>query len=114
MNYGDLFREITATYQKFGWTLRRVLLTKDARRELLTQPQNSIFAKVAIEDSDFNALWFSRMSSDKRETWELRLLSASRFALLEIFEKTTPDFERERRQEIMLEKLKMNAPKFKV
>ena len=112
MSQSDLFREITQTYQKFGWKLRGVLLDDEAARELV-ESKRLIPENVSVEKRDVNALWFSR-DSGGRETWELRLLSASPFALLETFEPSIPESEREKRLTRMAEKLQMNRPKLKV
>ena len=112
MNRKELFGEITRTYQKFGWKLRRVLLNdgaqSDSSQEKLSIPEN-----VIVEKGLINALWFSR-ASGAHETWELRLLSASPFALLENFDASVPESEREKRRAIMVEKLQLNPPKFDV
>ncbi len=112
MNQSDLFREITRTYQKFGWKLCGVLLDGQTQHES-AGVRGLIPADVLIEEGSVNALWFAR-ASEERETWELRLLSASPFALLETFESSMPDLERIKRRAIMVEKLQMNLPKFKV
>ncbi|MEP6923724.1 MAG: hypothetical protein ABI954_04595 [Pyrinomonadaceae bacterium] len=112
MNQSDLLREITATYQKFGWTLRSLLLTETVRREL-SENSHLIPETVSVENSEINALWFSRVSG-VREAWELRLLSESPFALIETFEQNTSVAERAKRREMMREKLRINASKFKV
>lgn len=103
MSKADLLKEITATYQKYGWTLRRVLLTEDTRREVL-----DALAKLNANDltADFtvDAVWFSRASGD-REAWELRLLSSSPYALFESFDKNTPEGEREKARQTLEKRL---------
>lgn len=113
MKLSDLLREITATYQKFGWILRGALLTEAAQCELSGNAQTLISENVPIENSEINAVWFSRVCGN-RETWELRLLSQSAFALVETFEQTTPESERTKRREMITEKMRANASKFKV
>lgn len=44
------------------------------------------FDDAEIRESDFDALWFSRPSHEKREAWELRLISEQAYALFEAFE----------------------------
>ena len=39
-----------------------------------------------IRDAGFDALWFSRPSQERREAWELRLISEQAYALFEAFE----------------------------
>jgi hypothetical protein len=112
MNQNDLFREIIKTYQKFGWSLRLVLLNENAGREL-TENGSLIPENIPIQRAPISALWFSRISGD-REAWELRLLSQSPFALIETFEQNTPESEREKIRAMMVEKLQGNELKFKV
>lgn len=112
MNKGDLLKAITTTYQKFGWTLRRVLLTPETQCDFALTLQE-MPAHVLIENSDINAIWFSRRS-DHRETWEVRLLSSSPFALLQTFDQNTLESERADARQTMLEKLRANAGKFNV
>jgi hypothetical protein len=45
-----------------------------------------LFNSAQICDSEFDALWFSRPSHEKREAWELRLVSEQAYALFEAFE----------------------------
>lgn len=110
MSRSELLQELAATYKKFGWNLRRVLLTEDARCEI-GDALNTINAEAEI--SDINAIWFSRLSGN-REAWELRLLSASPFALIETFDKDSTDAERAETLKNMEEKLRINTPKFSV
>lgn len=112
MNLVDLFREITGTYQKFGWTLRCVLLSENAQYEL-TKSGFSIAENITVKSAQINALWFSRFSGG-REAWELRLLSSAPFALIETFGMDVPETEREKTRATMLEKLQMNRQNFKV
>lgn len=95
MKICGLLREIAATYQKYGWTLRRVLLTADTRRECF-DALNELGAADFAVDSDINAVWFSRPAANALEVWELRLLTVSPFALLETFDRNTAESERER------------------
>ncbi|MBC7795949.1 MAG: hypothetical protein H7Z37_03640 [Pyrinomonadaceae bacterium] len=84
MNKSALLKEIVSTYQKYGWKLRRVLLTVQTRESFTANP-NDLFPDTWIETANFDAAWFSRPSSDKREAWELRVISAQPFALFETF-----------------------------
>lgn len=52
------------------------------------------FNGVEIRDSDFDALWFARPSDEKREAWELRLISEQAYALFEAFEADESEEER--------------------
>jgi hypothetical protein len=106
MTETELIREIAATYQKHGWTLRRVLLT----RETLEKTGASFKTDAPVFVSGINALWFSRVSA-AGEAWELRALSAASFALFELLGKEVSEEERSR---ILLEtekRLKERAKK---
>ncbi len=78
------FAEILAQYRKFGWQLRQVLLTAEAKNNL-DENAKSKFAETEIVESEVNAFWFSRPSGKENEAWELRLISASPYALFEVF-----------------------------
>ncbi len=93
MNRADLFREIVETYSKYGWTLRRVLLTDETQRNL--PDLNNMFKGVPVKVAEIDAAWFSRPSANKREAWELRRLHETPFALFESFARDTPEEERE-------------------
>jgi hypothetical protein len=107
MNETDLIREITATYQKHGWTLRRVLLKK----ELLEKIGDSFEANAAATLSEVNALMFSRRSGKDAEAWELRSISQNPFALFDVFGEDVSDDERERRLREMEKRLKEKTEK---
>lgn len=107
-----LFQEITATYQKFGWTLERIFLTTGTQ-EILAEVLNSIDKNILIENSDLNALCFSRVAGN-RETWELRLLDAAPFALIETCSSSASRSERAETLQKLLEKLRASRLKFKV
>lgn len=71
--------DIIETYKKHGWILRRVLLSVSAADRLGIGP----FGDVQAENSPIDAMWFSRRARAEIETWELRAISLSPFALLE-------------------------------
>lgn len=75
-------REILAQYEKHGWSLRRVLLSAEIKSNL----PPTLFGQIEVVSSDVDALWFSRASFEGREAWELRHLSNTPFALVEVFE----------------------------
>lgn len=106
MNETELIREIAATYQKHGWTLRRVLLTK----ETLEKTGASFKTDAPVSVSEINALWFSR-SSAAGEAWELRALSAAPFALFELLRKEVSEEERSRTLGETEKRLKERAKK---
>ena len=88
----DRIKEILATYQKHGWRLRRALLRPRTRAELTAE---SWSGDASIETGELDALWFSRGSPQNREAWELRLVSATQYALFEVFEADEPEAARE-------------------
>lgn len=91
MNETELIREIAETYQKHGWTLRRVLLKK----ETLEKTGVSFETDAPVSVSEIDALWFSRLSA-AGEAWELRRISRQPFALFEVLSKNISDEERNR------------------
>ena len=94
----DRIKEILATYEKHGWRLRRALLRPETRAEISDE---SWSGGASIEAGEFDALWFSRASQQNREAWELRLISATQYALFEVFEADEPEAAREEvRQEM--------------
>ncbi len=78
----EQIQAIIKQYTKHGWNLRRVLLSAEAKKSLPAD----FFGQTEIVISELNALWFSRASTEERETWELRNLSDAPFALVEVFE----------------------------
>lgn len=91
----EQIREIITLYKKHGWNLRRVLLSDELRVSLNEDLQN-LFSDTELVSSPFlNAAWFSRASGKTRETWELRHLSETPFALLEVFDAETGEQMRE-------------------
>ena len=83
VNTGNLISEIVATYTRHGWTLREILLQPQSKVE---RGKNDSLEGVEIRAADFDALWFSRPSHERREAWELRLISEQAYALFEAFE----------------------------
>lgn len=83
MDVGHLINEIVTTYKRHGWTLRQALLRPETK---IASGSMDELAKAEVRDSDFDALWFSRPSHEKREAWELRLISEQAYALFEAFE----------------------------
>jgi hypothetical protein len=79
----NLISELFATYKRHGWTLRQVLLRPESKR---AAAEWDSFEDAEIREADFDALWFSRPSHEKREAWELRLISEQAYALFETFE----------------------------
>ena len=91
MDTPELISEIVATYQRHGWELRRVLLRPETRTALAAE----LFGQAAMNESDFDAVWFARPSHAGREAWELRLIAELRYALFEAFEADEGEADRE-------------------
>jgi len=60
------------------------VLLRPELKALVTESDS--FDNVELRDADFDALWFSRPSHEKREAWELRLIAEQAYALFEAFE----------------------------
>ena len=95
MDNAYLFRELVATYRKYGWELRAALLQPSTLAEIQGQ-----FGDIPVREAEFDALWFARPSHGNREAWELRLLAQTQYALFEAFE---PDETEEQRDEVRVE-----------
>lgn len=59
-----------------------------------------IFESAPANESNVDALWFTRPSAEGREAWELRLVGDTPYALFELFE---PDEEEEDREDVRRE-----------
>lgn len=70
--------DIIKTYEKHGWTLRRVLLSEES------STGRELFGEIEPERSDIDAVWFSRVSKQGGTAWEIRHLSSSPLAYLTI------------------------------
>ena len=93
MNQRERITEISATYQKHGWQLRRVLLRPETQTEIVVTEDT--IARQKIQTAELDALWFSRPSHEGREAWELRLISETQYALFETFEADEAEEDRE-------------------
>ncbi|HEX8637268.1 MAG TPA: hypothetical protein VF692_04340 [Pyrinomonadaceae bacterium] len=93
----ETIAEILSLYRKHGWTLRRVLLADELRAHL-TDALPDLFGGAEIKSARVDGLWFARPARNGGETWELRRLSDSPFALVEVFEK---DVDPEIREEVL-------------
>jgi hypothetical protein len=85
-------KDILETYKKYGWILRRVLLT-DGVRNALRDDIRSTFGGVPIIASDVDAAWFSRPPQQGTTAWEIRHLSPNPYALVEHIDESSADFE---------------------
>ncbi|MDT5270199.1 MAG: hypothetical protein QOH49_2385 [Acidobacteriota bacterium] len=98
-----LFQEILAQYRRHGWRLARVLARPESLAELRGADDEDgavIFEGAPADESDVDALWFTRPSAEGREAWELRLVGDTPYALFELFE---PDEEEEDRADVRRE-----------
>ena len=106
-------QEILAQYNRYGWNLRRVLLS-DRTNESLESSLSRLFGETQIISFEIDALWFSRASEKNGEAWELRRLSDVPFALLEIFDPEDDETVREETRFEMQERLKNSAKQIKI
>jgi hypothetical protein len=74
---------IVSQYERFGWKLDRLLLTRDLAARL-SGHANAIFSDTPVESSDLDAAWFTRASKGGGTAWELRALEAFPFAYVEV------------------------------
>jgi hypothetical protein len=88
-------KETLSLYKKHGWILRRILITPELQGKLASE-HREVFNGVEERLSDINAAWFSRLGGDGRETWELRLLGSTPFALLDVLDQDLDQTEREK------------------
>lgn len=93
MSQIEIAQEIIAAYERHGWKLRRVLLRPSSREEFKSNAD--AFPDAALIDAEIDALWFARASHEKREAWELRLISENPYALFEAFEADETEEQRE-------------------
>ena len=93
--------EIIELYKKHGWTLRRALLSPEAK-----DLASSIPEPVQQYPSDIDALWFSRQSKRDNVTWELRRLSELPFALVAVVSTTASEEEIESTLDQVLDEMR--------
>ena len=86
--------EILSVYKKHGWVLRRVLLS-DTLRKALGPHLDGLFPGITPSLSQLEGLWFSRPSKGTLEAWELRHLSTSPYALVEVIDSAADEKTRE-------------------
>jgi hypothetical protein len=87
--------EILSLYKKHGWNLRRVLLSEPLKASLTAGALEELFGAAEIRASELDAVWFSRPARDNQEAWELRRLTETPYALLEMFDEDDDDEIRE-------------------
>ena len=94
MTISDLFMELVGTYRKHGWELRAALMRPSIFAEL-QKHEGQLLSKIPVQESGYDALWFSRPSHNNREAWELRLMAQTQYALFETFEADETEEERD-------------------
>jgi hypothetical protein len=103
MSRQEKFEEILAQYRRHGWRLARVLARPESLAEMRGADDEDaavIFEGAPADESDVDAMWFTRPSAEGREAWELRLVGDTPYALFELFE---PDEEEEDRADVRRE-----------
>jgi hypothetical protein len=111
MNQLERVREIIAAYQRHEWRLQRVLLSPETRVEF-GEAGSELFEGAVLREAPYDALWFARPSSAGREAWELRLVSATPYALFETFEADEAEEDREEVRREMEARLTEYAARF--
>ncbi len=106
-------KEILLQYERHGWNLCRVLLSAQTI-EILADSLKTLFGETEIILFEFDAAWFSRPSPNNygNEAWELRRLSGTPFALVEVFEAEDDEAVREEARKEMETRLVGQASKF--
>jgi len=83
--------ELLETYRKYGWALRRVLLSPESYSAFADDP---IFDDVLVTKARVDAVWFSRPpKTGTAVAWELRYLGEPPFALVESLDESVAEFE---------------------
>ena len=76
----DGIRGIFATYQKYGWVLRRLCITPALTRKFGEEYFNGF--GVPVTTSEVDAAWFSRPPREGENSWEIRYLGDIPYALV--------------------------------
>ena len=84
--------EIIAVYEKYGWQLRRILLSAELKQRVADYIHH-VVDSVRVMDADVDAAWFSRPPRTGGVAWEIRHLSETPYALLENIDENDADFE---------------------
>ncbi len=87
-------------YTTHGWNLRRVLLSAETC-ENLADALETLFGDTPFAASEIDAVWFSRPAANGDEAWELRRLSQTPFALIEVFDADDEEDTREEARQEM-------------
>jgi hypothetical protein len=84
--------QILAQYERFGWTLERVLLSSETAKTFENRV-DEFFGGCDLRSSDIDAAWFSRPNEQGQTAWELRALNENPFALVEVVDSDISDVE---------------------
>ena len=76
--------QVIEQYKRHGWVLRRILFSAP-----LSTDAANLVGDLPARKSVIDAFWFSRRSQPNSEAWELRRLSGSPFALVEVIDDGT-------------------------
>ena len=85
--------ELVEQYATHKWVLRRVLLS-DEPFSKLSDDLGEQYPTAEVTSAEIDALWFSRKNKTS-ETWELRRLGGTPYALVEVIDDTIRSDERE-------------------
>ncbi len=105
MNRVQKFQEVVGHYRRHGWQPARVLMSTETLEELRAAGAGAagatpLFENIAVQESEVDAMWFTRPSQGGRDAWELRLVGDAPYALFELFE---PDEAEEDREDVRRE-----------
>lgn len=78
---GTDLTELVIQYEKHGWRLRRIVSTDALGPDILREIE-AFGDGIDVGLSVVDGAWFSRRSGGRSETWELRHLGGSPFAML--------------------------------
>ncbi|MGQ0543323.1 MAG: hypothetical protein ACT4O9_15995 [Blastocatellia bacterium] len=82
IEFGEI-RAVVELYEKHGWMPRRVILTAASAGRVEGELRSFLpDCGFTNGDGDIDAIWFSRRSLDDSESWELRRLSGTPYALV--------------------------------
>src|SRR5947209_7419286 len=83
----DEFDALVATYEQYGWVLRRVVLQDISKAPADLPPE------VAVGEGIVDAAWFSRPPKLGQNAWEIRYLGGTQYALVEHLDENSADLE---------------------
>ncbi|MBK9163841.1 MAG: hypothetical protein IPM21_08010 [Acidobacteria bacterium] len=90
---GEELAAILEQYRRHGWEPRRLLFTVPPEDDMISQ----LPAGTEMNEAAVDAVWFTRRSREGEEAWELRRLSGSPYALVEVIADGTEEPEVEER-----------------